>query len=229
MQAKHRSFAGAVMAIFVLPVFLGLVACLPAPVGDPEKSTIDPYISGVWYYQGEDTFYAFEPYDKRTWLLTAVKVVDDPDECDQDMGESAEPRDYSATMARIEALGTDCFEFKREPGANKVWRTRLGGKWFMTWEGKGVFDAERGFGPEFWLAFRIEKSEPDQLKLWMIDVEHDAWDVLDDMEQEDVTRRMVEKIVRKHVDDVDFYDSEALVFHRVGPEHFELIEELFGE
>jgi hypothetical protein len=234
MEIRNRSLTGAAMAIFAMLVVLGLAACLPAPVGDPEKSTIDPYISGVWYFEGEDTFYAFEPYDKRTWLLTAIEVVDDPDFCDQDMGgsgtgERAAPRDYNATMARILALGIHCFEIERRPGASKAWRTRLGGIWFMTWEGKGVFDAETGFNPALWFVFSIEKSGPAQLKLWMIDEEHNAWDVLDDMEEENITRRVVEKIVRKHADEDDFYESDALVFHRVRPEHFELMEELFGD
>ena len=46
MNPRYRSFSGALIAIFAVPVFLGLTACLPTfpvPVGNPEKSRIDPY------------------------------------------------------------------------------------------------------------------------------------------------------------------------------------------
>ena len=32
------------MALIALPAFLGLMACLPVPIGNPEKSRIDPEI-----------------------------------------------------------------------------------------------------------------------------------------------------------------------------------------
>ena len=78
MQSRIRSVYGAIIAILALPVFMGLTACLPTfqvPIGDPEKSTIDPYISGIWLADEEEAFYVFEPYDKRTWLLTAFGLT----------------------------------------------------------------------------------------------------------------------------------------------------------
>lgn len=235
MQARHRSLFGAAMAVFALPVFVGLTACLPTfpvPVGNPEKSTIDPAISGVWV--GEDaTFWVFEPYDKRTWLITAFEISLDTESCPQDAGVDEEPEaaadwsDYDAMMAEIATLGSDCFDADREPGAIKAWRARFGGEWFMTWETKGAFDAEKGFEPQEWIVWHIDTSVPGELRLGMIDTEHEAFAKITDMEEEDITQRDVEKVFRRHADEEGFYaveeDDGVLLFQRVQPEHYELI------
>jgi len=52
------------------------------------------------------------------------------------------------------------------------------------------------------------------------------------MDEEDITRQMVEKIIRKHAGDADFYiedDTENLILYRVQPEHAELVAEFFDE
>lgn len=62
--------------LLLIPFILGLLACLPVPIGDPERSRIDPTISGVWVYMEGDErrgFYAFEPFDKRAWLLAGIE------------------------------------------------------------------------------------------------------------------------------------------------------------
>lgn len=240
MKSRTRSFTGAIVAVLALPVFMGLTACLPTfpvPVGDPEKSTIDPYISGIWLSEEEEAFYVFEPYDKRTWLLTAFGLDEDLESCgdeeklEEDTDEEEEELSYyDEMMADIAAFGTECFAVERGPGAIKVWRTKLGGEWFMTWESKGVFDAEKGFESDQWTVFHIDKSVPNQLRLEGINMEHDAWDKIDDVDEEDITRRVVEKIIRKHADEKEFYEDKAfLIYHRVLPEHFELIEDFLDE
>jgi hypothetical protein len=256
MKPRSRSLTGAAIAVFALPLFVGLTACLPTfpvPVGNPEKSTIDPEISGVWLMADRDdaAFYVFEPYDKRTWLLTTVGVSEDLESCrDETVVAAQQPAEqvpaaanpevvaeveveqeeidtYATSMANIAALGTDCFIVERGP-ILKAWRTRLGGEWFMTWEDKGVFDAERKFEPEEWAVFHIDKSVAGELRLGWINMDHEAWKKFDDMDEADITRRDVERIIRKHAGDADFYyddddDEDDLIFVRVRPEHYELI------
>jgi len=240
MKSRTRTLSGVIIAVFALPVFMGLTACLPSfpvPVGDPEKSTIDPTISGIWLAEEEEAFYLFEPFDKRTWLLTAFGLTEDLESCEDEEKleeetdeEEEELSYYDEVMTNIAALGTDCFAVERGPGATKVWRTKLGGEWFMTWENKGVFDAESGFDPGAWLVFHVDTSVPGELRLGWIDMTHDAWDKLDDLDEEDVTRRMVEKIIRKHADEEEFYEEEAfLIFYRVLPQHYDLIEDFIDE
>jgi hypothetical protein len=65
--------------LVIIPIFAGLLACMPVPVGDPERSRIDPELSGVWAMTegGADSGnYLFRPYDKRTWLVVGVEASD---------------------------------------------------------------------------------------------------------------------------------------------------------
>ena len=244
MKRRNRSLSGALIAVFALPVFMGLLACIPTfpvPVGDPEKSTIDPYVSGIWLAEDEEAFWVFEPYDKRTWLFWAFALEDDDDFCAEKfasgMPQANEQSDdenevsvYEEVMAELASYGTECFEVDRMPGAIKVWRTKLGGEWFMTWASLGVFNAETGFEEDEWWVFRIDKSIPGHLKLWFINTSHEAWDVFEDIEEDDITRRAVEKIIRRNADDEAFYtDDEALHFYRVLPEHLDLLADFLDE
>ena len=77
MRPYVRSATGVLLMLGIIPVFAGLLACMPVPVGDPEKSRIDPELSGVWAVSGEGNsgpVYFLRPYDKRTWLIWATEV-----------------------------------------------------------------------------------------------------------------------------------------------------------
>ena len=243
MNPRYRSFSGALIAIFAVPVFLGLTACLPTfpvPVGNPEKSSVDPYISGIWMIDGDDSFFIFEPYDKRTWVLSGLDIREDDDYCgekfaadDSDDADdlSEEELDsiedaYQALIADMQKYGADCYEADLELGGIKAWRTKLGGEWFMTWEPLGEFDAEDGFGADEWMVFRIDTSVPNQLRLQWLDTSHPAWDPFDDLDDEDIKKRDVERVIRKNAKDKSFYHEDDIwVLRRVEPEHYPLFED----
>jgi len=245
MKPRNRSLTGAAIAVLVLPVFAGLLACIPSfpvPIGNPEKSSIDPEISGMWLLDGEDEIlvFLFEPFDKRTWIISAVEVIEDLDSCDFETefeeGEEKEDEEngdeddssssYETNIKHIEKYGSECFEVEEGPFILKAWRTKLGGEWFMTWEDKGIFSAERGFEAEEWMVFRIDKAVPGQLRLWWMEEDHVGWDVLDDIDGKDRTRRQFERVIRKYAGDEEFYDDEPVfTFYRVRPEHYELFED----
>lgn len=245
MNPRYRSFSGALIAVFAVPVFLGLTACLPSfpvPVGNPEKSRIDPYVSGLWLVPEEETLYVFQPYDKRTWVLNGLSIRGDDEYCgekfaaalDEALEEHAdadepdvELSEYDEFIAEMQHFGADCYEGEYEIAAIKVWRTKLGGEWFMTWEPLGGFDAAEGFAPEEWIVFRLITSVPNELRLQWLDTSHPAWDPLEDLDDEDVTTRAVEKVIRKNADDESFYhEDDVMVFQRVRPEHLKLFEDL---
>ena len=76
MTPKIRSFSGAALMLVIIPIFAGLLACMPVPVGNPERSRIDSELSGVWAMMedgAESGHYLFRPYDKRTWLVVGVE------------------------------------------------------------------------------------------------------------------------------------------------------------
>jgi hypothetical protein len=98
MKPIHRTLAGMGIAAILLPVLIGVLACLPVPIGNPEKSRIDPEMSGVWFDVFDETLWLIQPYDRRTYLITlyAFRPVD----CDA-------PRDERPDEGAEESSGHD--------------------------------------------------------------------------------------------------------------------------
>ena len=53
MSSYARRLAGLVLMLGMIPVFVGLMACIPVPLGDPESSRIDPDLNGTWIVADE--------------------------------------------------------------------------------------------------------------------------------------------------------------------------------
>jgi hypothetical protein len=58
---------------------LSLTACVKYPVGDPEKSKVDPKLSGVWCYQqaNSKTLLFIRPYDSRTYFVKSLSYEEE--------------------------------------------------------------------------------------------------------------------------------------------------------
>jgi hypothetical protein len=219
MKPTTRSAGGALLMLVMIPAIVGLLACMPVPIGDPERSRIDPAISGVWLFPSDDepAFYAFEPYDKRTWLLTVMPI---------EQGEAADLDGYDlSTDAEIDRLienesvgadgvtATSVFLFK-------VWRTKLGREWFVTLEPKAGFENE-SFSPEAWFVFRIDRPEENKLDLRMV-----GGDLFKDVEE---TRRAFERVIKKNARNEQLYDKETIHLVRLKPEHIDFFGDLVDE
>lgn len=222
MRSTARSGSGALLMAVIIPVVVGLLACIPVPIGDPERSRIDPAISGVWVLLGgeeEPGFYAFEPYDKRTWLLTGVPVEE---------GNGADLSDYSfdsyadiANLMEKEPVG-DNGVTASETVVFKAWRTKLGGQWFMTWETLAPL-AENDYVPEFWYVFRIDKPDENTLDLRMVNGEDAMFKGVEK------TRRAYERVLRKNARNEDLFSEDPIRLIRVKPEHRAFVAELARE
>ena len=219
MKPTTRSISGAVLMLAIIPAIIGILACMPVPIGDPERSRIDPELSGVWVAigDGDAAFYAFEPYDKRTWLLTAIplEVGVEADFSNYDL----ENYDDLVQLMENESIGDD--------GATatgtvvyKVWRTKLGGEWFMTWEPKAVFD-NSNFEPEVWWVFRIDRPDTNTLDLNIV-----GGDLFKGVEE---NRRAIERVIKKNSRNPELYVDEPMRFIRVQPEHLEFFGDLAGK
>ena len=202
--------------LIIIPAIVGLLACMPVPIGDPERSRIDADITGVWVAldEYEDVaFYVFEPYDKRTWLLTGFGLK----------GAEGVVTDYDLStyagltqLIESESVGPDGV-FAGKIGLYKVWRTKLGGEWFMTWEPKVVLEDE-GFVPEVWYAFRINRPDANRLELhWIKDA------LFKDVRE---TRRAFERVIRKNARNPELYDDDPIRLVRLKPGHLEFVETL---
>jgi len=189
MKATTRSVSGAVLMLAIIPVIVGLLACMPVPVGDPERSRVDAELNGIWALidDGEvDGYYLFRPWDKRTWLVLGVE--DDDDEIETS-------------------------------GVYKAWLATLGGEQFMTWEMAGGMNDDGSFLPEYWLVFRLEKTDAKQFELHMLDYDYEGFEELPSPEGYEGNyardmRRKFERIIRKNVDDEEMY-GDALVLRRL--------------
>jgi hypothetical protein len=209
MNARQRSLSGLLLAVVLAPILAGLLACLPVPIGDPERSRIDPDMTGIWV--GFDRGVTlFEPYDKRTWLVTSVEI-DAPAGC---MPRGTED-DYDRLVAW---LGQEQCASAGEAAIFKAWRSKHGGHWFLTMEPVAMVedDSDKPFTQDFWFVYRIDKTSTDAFKLLMIDPEFAGFDGLPE------TRRGYEKVIRKHASDDELYISDRPVFERVKKEHVSL-------
>lgn len=236
MKARSRSISGAVTAVLVIPFIVGLLACIPVPIGDPEKSRIDDDFTGIWMsVETEDlpNIVLFEPYDKRTWLVTLYEFDVDDQDCDSEFDE---PETFEEIMALVRELGKSCLQTVGQQ-SYKAWAKELGDAEFMTWEHKGRFHAEYAFEPEFWLGFKIVESDQDEFRLLMMDIDDGIFGYLEDNKSLDKldeegrprnprtlrsARRAFERVLRRHGDILEEVDREPVRFHRIQPEDYDL-------
>jgi hypothetical protein len=212
MRSRLRSLTGLLIAAGLVPVLAGVLACLPVPIGDPERSQIDPRLTGLWAsWEDGWEFMLLEPYDARTWLFTQVGIVlDRGGSCDA----LGYPDDYEAMIERLEANGA-CVSTD-EVGIYKAWRSQQGGRWFLTLEPKGLINTEEEaaslFDPLVWLVQRIDLQDAEHLTLRLIDEEFDGFDGIPE------TREAYEEVIGRHAADDDLY-GEVWRWVRVRDEH----------
>ena len=203
MTPKSRSLSGAALMLVLIPIFAGLLACMPVPIGNPERSRIDPELTGVWAvigteeFDSEAAFYVFEPYDKRTWLVIGIGIVEGGDV-------DLEKYDFSS-YAGYENLASNEMAHIDHVSANqivlfKAWSVKLAGEQFFTWEPKGLIDS-LGEDPEYWMVQKITKTDESTLVLNMVNGESEPFK---DLKK---TRRAYERVLKKHVDDPVIYDD----------------------
>ena len=199
MTPKSRSLSGAMLALVLIPIFAGLLACMPVPIGDPERSRIDPELTGVWAvlssgeYTDEPGFYVFEPYDKRTWLVSGAGLEEGDD---SDLSKY----DLTSYAGFVELVADDDQIYIDEIAVYKAWLKKLGGEVFMTWEPKIVIDdgiAE----PDVWLVYRIIKDGPDTIRMQMVNAESDLFDGVKE------TRRAYERVISKNASNPELYGN----------------------
>ena len=235
MNARLRSASGALLMLLIIPIVAGLLACMPVPIGDPERSRVDPWFQGYWLLEEDgdvDGFYLFAPWDKRTWVLTGIEIEAGP-EADMDLPEFVSAEELFALL-REHDVGDDGVTVAAAI-VYKAWSTKLAGQPFMTWQGAAGSRDGGNFLPEFWWAWKYEKQDDGAVHLWLIDTEHDAFDDIiepDDYEGDDYhikMRKTWERAIRKNIADEEIFSEEYLVLRRVPPDMIEYVEDLFQE
>ena len=228
---RRRSGLGLLATMLFLPALLGVMGCLelPAPVGDPEKSRIDPGMSGIWLQtddNSDDLLWVFEPYDKRTWLIRWVELAEKTNDDEEDLeaipsDDADESVDDDLTTlqllqsGRLQANGVALF---------KGWRKRISGRSFITMEFKGMLDSETGMESGIWWVAKAELIDPDHLELKFVKNEFEGI-------EEDMIQSQLERIVRRNVDNPEFYVDEVFggVLERVLQADYDIIAEMIEE
>lgn len=193
-----RSTLGLVPVLAI--AVLALTSCLPLPVGDPERSRIDPRLTGIWMSGDErPMFVVLEPYDARTWLAWTIEAP----------GEIGEPDGLSDTDRRIPEKVLTWLEsallqedrrtsIPMEIRVYKSWLTQLGGERFLVMEHVSRFGAENGFERDFWVVLRYRMEADGTVQAQAVNGE--------DSEIGDAkTRADVERIIRKRIRDPSLY------------------------
>jgi hypothetical protein len=230
-QQKHRSRAGLLLTLALIPLLLGVLACLPfmpVPIGDPEKSRIDPAMSGIWmgYSESSPFIFVLDPYDKRTWLLSFIELDEGQDE---ESGEIGEPgvNESEPEIPVLQLLHPDYANQIKVADVSlyKTWLTKIKGVTFITWESKTLSETLPEMVPEEWLVLRVRRSGNEVMYLDYFNPEVDGLD-------EVKTRKEAERIIRRHVHDPEFFLDEInpfLELHKVPASDFETVSRLLGD
>ncbi len=228
MRANIRSTSGALLMLVIIPLFAGLLACMPehVPLGDPERARIRPEMSGVWYTGDSDELLGqvvvLQPWDKRTWLIVNI-LVEQP--------EDDELYDLATYDGLVRWLADGRAQDEEVPLAAilyKAWLTKIGGETFMTWEIRGLPNEDRShdaglLDPWWWWDFRVTGLDGDAMVLHLLD------DDFPPLKEAPRTRRGWEKVIRKHAKDDALYLEDAASFRRVDPEHEDLLADLIAQ
>jgi len=222
---------GLLVTVLMLPVLLSVMGCfeVPAPVGDPEKSRIDPAMSGVWMCGIEELevygawiwMFVFEPYDKRTWLVRWVvldEIAGDSDEdselqdADTDSDDESEPYLNLLRDGKLEVGGTHLI---------KAWRKRISGETFITFEFRGGVSQESAFDPCTWWVMKVNHVDEDHISMNFINKDFEEI-------KEEMTRSQMERVVRRNLNNAELF-SEAVIFERVPQSDYDVLAEMLED
>lgn len=236
MNPTIRSFSGAALMLVIIPMFAGLLACMPVPVGDPERSRIDPGLNGIWALDSDDEvggIYQFLPWDKRSWLMVGVEI-ETGGAFKGDLADLESVADLVAMLGDV-PIGDDGIT-SNSVVLYKAWLAKIGGEKFMTWEQIGLGNKDGRLPPEYWLVFKVEKISADRYHLYMLNGEFDGFDDIPKRKEYDGDdyvgkfRRSFERVIKRNLDNEDLISDEVFfVLDRVPDSAADDALELFEE
>ncbi len=239
---RNRSRAGLIVSILIVPLLLGVMACfvLPVPIGDPEKSRVDPAMSGIWLTadESEGWLVALEPYNKRTWLVTWMMLeaaTDEDDEAEAGQAETTNDGDASindTAIADDDSEAAESYLERLRDGAyvidqvsfHKGWLTTIKGVRFMVWQPMVDVDSERGMNPEWWWVQRVDSVTKEHMDTDFINPEFKDLGKVE-------TRSQAEKLIRQNIKNPELFAKEVDFpdYQRVPQEDYDLIAEMLDD
>ncbi len=198
------------MFVIMAPFLICVLACLKAPIGNPETSKVDSKLAGVWLAKDGDDFamLVLQPFDKRTDLVGYFMTESDED---ADKGENPEKEASQKDRDNEDDAKSGEGEEKldqinvKEVLIFKGWLTTIGGQQFMCWEPKFTLDNERGMKPGPWFAWKV-KLKKNKLSLCPVDDEKKAGE----------TTKEIEKFIKaNYLDDNELKDKDWTHFRKI--------------
>lgn len=203
---RYRSLAGIALGLVIFATLLGILACLKTPVGNPERASVDPRLTGIWLSgnpgpsESAAMIWIFEPYDARTWLVTVVEL--------------GNARVYTTSTAAQSPLGVDVLHIlaalqEHPPHAAsttlfKSWLTELGGRTFLVQEPKAGPTHKGEFQPDVWFIYRVQ-LQGTRLLL------HQVKESTEHLDQA-TSRTKAEQIIARHATEPSFYEGTMVLY-----------------
>lgn len=216
----------------MLPALLAVMACfnLPAPIGNPEKSRIDPAMSGIWtngfdLKDDQGWIWILEPYDRRTWLVSwlIVKTFESVDREAIEVENGLADLNY---MLHLDLLKLDAVAF------NKAWLTDIKGHRFLVFEPKVQVSSGKPLQPESWWTMRVRAIDEDSMTVNFVNQEYDGFKDARANFDESLTRaqigKLIERVIGKNIDDPKLFlgDDFHGRFQRFAVEDYVLVDRL---
>lgn len=206
-SSQLRSWTGILLSLPILALILGMWACLPVPVGDPEKSKVDDKLLGIWVPEpskdpakadSETSLYFVQQWDAKTYIVDAISYKKD-----------WKPEDVLEKNFHLTFKG---------------WLTDLGGKRFLVLETmwlqpfleKQIGNKEKDV--KAWVVMQIDQKD-GIVRARMIKAETE---LLKDVK----TTQEAEKIIAAHVNDDALYEGQANGYVRAKPEQVDEIKKV---
>ena len=214
MTSRTRSMVGLLTMLALLPIFAGLLACVPeyVPLGNPERARIDPEMTDVWFVSSDNeligSLIILQPWDKRTWLVMNVMVEATAEADLGDLGAAT----YDGFFDLLAQPDVSAEDLHIGVITYKGWLAKLGGERFMTWEIRGALETsekQRLLDPWFWQDVRVSSIGENEMVLHLIDT------AFEPLAEADKTKRAWERVIRKHAKNDELYYDEPAVLQRV--------------
>ena len=175
MKPTHRTLLALALFLPLAAILLATFACLPAPVGDPEKSKVDESLAGI--YKGMPA----DPTDKST-ALAILK-----------------PWDAKTYLLQYMVVETKDNKETHELQHFKAWLTIIEGKTFLTAQPLDDPAALIGDTPDkpFWIVLRLDKV-PTGLEVRMVNPDSEFMKNLTKQPE-------IEAAIKAHVSDNALY------------------------
>ena len=224
-----RSGMGALLTLAMLPALVVVMGCLglQVPIGNPEKSSIDPKLTGIWW-ASTGAILLLDPYDRRTWIGTIISLETNEKAKIDDLPETLEGLDKeNLSKVIVEALEASYLE---PTGVYfwKVWLTNVQYKEFMTWKPWLLYSAYNAEQPDetekvmFYLPMGVKRESRDKFSLVNIDADFNDLDKVK-------SRYDAERIIRLNINNPELFETEHTVYQRLNIDIYEPVSAILEE